>query len=724
MKIFYLVGWVLIHRQFIRKFQKYIDIHYPHFKVEKEIGHFLHPYTVSKNLTYQGLSPSYYSQYQGSFWPRETAFTALTMTEILFPHVESLQRFGEFPVTMMNERDIESGVERLVLARVTRGVFFSNQKDFFQSLNGVALEELTPEKSAFLLFDFPETYGGKDVIFRDELIQSDKLVKNAKQPYQRDDQHDISFFQNFRAEKDLVRMMSLSYLVGQTVAGGHDLEEINKREEPVLQSTQAAYSLSGQLLVDKALRYLDHQNNPDGAASYYFDFKNFYITPIDSQSALGGVGNIIISELAKNSLRVLWTNPYLNTFFESPKKNGNGTWKEVGFTRMLLFYLNNSIQFQGSRLGRFYFMYFYMLAIGLLEAYDHVLTHSHHLDIEETHQQARDQVQPFIQHIQKLFHIENCNLSMILNETYNRLGIGKIPMQAQPFPNGEERHRAIVDTQQTISTLCPESIYSKRGKLQVLYSNQSHLIHHRNSLLYRDFSFFPSLNRLGFSFHTNQLQEFLENQKWFIQTESVEDNFNGATSIHLVLFRLFEELFPFSEDVDQVQSLLRAHRQLLIDTLPKLMLMYSGDRYFVGEMMWVIGNMYNACMYRRGSSKLCPLTIEKLMSYYFSGVLYGSNPELEKLFVDYLLGRKPLVDGGMSLQELIQSNSSDIIDRFIVSPFSFETLLNYIFFERKWSYAGTHLNENKAQRDLLLTLFPLVRSRIRDVLLFNKPLDR
>ena len=706
------------------KVQKYIDIHYPYFELEKEEGYFLYPHDVSKNLTYQGLSPSYYSQYQGSFWPRETAFTALTMTEILFPHLESLKRFGEFPVTMMNERDIESGVERLVLARVTRGVFFSHLKDFFQSLDGVLLEELTPEKSALLLFGFPETYGGKDVIFRDELIQNDKLVKNAKQPYKRDDQHNVPFFQNFEEEKELIRMMSLSYLVGKAVAGGHYLEEINKREAPFLQDAQAAPSLSGQLLVDKAFRYLDHQNNPDGAVSYYFDFNDFYITPIDSQSALGGVGNIIISELAKNSLRVLWTVPYLNTFFESPRKNGEGVWSEVGFTRMLLFYLNNAVKFQGNRLGRFYFMYFYMLTIGLLEAYDHVLTHFHHLDIEEIHQQARDQVQPFIQHIQRLFYIENCNLSAILNRTYNRVGKGS-SMETSPFSSGEERHNAIIDVQKTINKYCPNEIYStQRGKLQTLYSNQSRLINYKNSFLYTDFSFLPVLNRFGFTSRTNQMQEFLENQKESIQKKSVEDNFYGVRSIHLALFRFFEDLFPFSEDVDQVQSLLRAHRQLLVDTLPKLMLMYSGDRYFVGEMMWIIGSMYNACMHRRGASQLCPLTIEKLMSYYFSGVLYGSNLELEKLFIDYLRGEKSFVNGGMSLHELVQKNPNDIVDRFIVSPFSFEVLLNYIFFERKWSYAGAHLNENQAQRDLLLTLFPLVRSRIRDTLLFNKPLDR
>ena len=702
------------------KVQKYINIHYPHFEVEREIGHFLHPYSVSKNLTYQGLSPSYYNQYQGSFGSRETAFSALTMTEILFPHGEALRRFGEFPVTMMNERDIESGVERLILARVTRGVFFSHEKDFFQSLEGVLLEELTPEKSAYLLFDFPETYGGKDVIFRDELIQNDKLVKNAIQPYRRDDQHNVSFFQNFEAEKELVRMMSLSYLVGQTIAGGHYLEEINAREDPFLQSVQAASSLSGQLLVDKAFRYLDHQNNPDGAVSYYFDFKNFYITPIDSQSALGGIGNIIISELAKNSLRILWTTPYLDTFFAKPRKNGEDTWSEVGFTRMLIFYLNNVVQFQNSRLGRFYFMYFYMIAIGLLEVYDHVLTHFHHLDIEEIHQQARDQVKPFIQHIQRLFYIENCNLFSILNQTYNR----PLPEEAPPFSNGEERHKAIMNTKRAISTVCPENIYSKRGKLQVLYSNQSHIINYRNSVLHRDFSFLPHLNRLGFGSYTNQIQEFIANQNESIQTEAMLGHFNGIADVHLPLFRLFEDLFPFSEDVDQVQSLLRAHRQLLVDTFPKLMLMYSGDRYFVGEMMWIIGEMYNACMYRRGSSHLCPLTIEKLMSYYFSGVLYGSNLELERSFVDHLRGKKPFVDGGMSLEDLTQFNPNDIIDRFIISPFSFEVLLNYIFFERKWSYAGAHLNENRVQRDLLLTLFPLVRSRIREAVLINKPLDR
>ena len=97
---------------------------------------------------------------------------------------------------------------------------------------------------------------------------------------------------------------------------------------------------------------------------------------------------------------------------------------------------------------------------------------------------------------------------------------------------------------------------------------------------------------------------------------------------------------------------------------------------------------------------------------------------MEKSFVAYLLGRKPLADGGMSLQDLTQFNPNDIIDRFVISPFSFEVLLNYIFFERKWSYAGAHLNENRVQRDLLLTLFPLVRSRIREAVLFNKPLDR
>ena len=194
-------------------------------------------------------------------------------------------------------------------------------------------------------------------------------------------------------------------------------------------------------------------------------------------------------------------------------------------------------------------------------------------------------------------------------------------------------------------------------------------------------------------------RSFIENFNLSQDVQTLENETYGVRNLHIYFFALFERLFPFSEDREDMQKLLRTHRQLLIDFIPKLMLMYSGDRYFVGEMLWIAGDIYNSCMYGGSSSILCPLQIERLVSYYFSGVLYGTQLKLERAFYDYMLGRRKLVDGGMSLQDLLHPNAVEVMDRFIADiVFNPKVIEDYIFFERGWSSLNVHLNGNTSSK--------------------------
>ena len=474
-------------------YRDYLQVHYPDFTLEDEKGHFLYPYLIAKNQYYQGLSSGYYRQHEGTFLLRLGAFSALSLTEVFFKNFHSLAYFGEYPITMMNERDIELGVERLILARMTRGVFFPHPSDFFSSLENIALEDLTPENSAFLLFNFPKKKEGDDLIFRDELIQPNKLLKSAEAPHYRDDQHDVRFFQNFEEEKELVGQMSLLYSIGKTIAGGNDSIALSRRAEPLQNDMFTSYSFTGSLLLDKSLKYLNHQENPDGAASYYFDFKDLYVTPLDSQEALDGVGNLVISELAKNSIYTLWSDSYLKMF--QPPENVSDLWEKKGFTSLLLNFLQTMLKFQGTRLGRFYFIYTYTLALGLLEAYDHVLTNQY-TDLEEVHHQVQKKVFPFVTNIQRLFYTQVCHVPQIFDAFYNSMLDQE---SGGKFENGEDRHTALINVQRSLRDLCPKDLYSKRGKLQVLYANQKRYINYKNSYLEERCGFFPGFGDIRFT---------------------------------------------------------------------------------------------------------------------------------------------------------------------------------------------------------------------------------
>ena len=78
------------------------------------------------------------------------AFAALTLTGPFFP-VPLANR--DVALSMMNEKDIQKGVKRLLLARMTQGSFYPIS-EFFESFDKFDLQYLNPERSAeiFLVF--------------------------------------------------------------------------------------------------------------------------------------------------------------------------------------------------------------------------------------------------------------------------------------------------------------------------------------------------------------------------------------------------------------------------------------------------------------------------------------------------------------------------------------------------------------------------------------------
>ena len=475
---------------------------------------------------------------------------------------------------------------------------------------------------------------------------------------------------------------------------------------------------------------MNYQENPSRAASYYVHLGNLYLSTRKSQTSLQNTNNYILSELAQNNVRQLFTPSMIETLFDPFPEEYRSTLsakEKIGFSRLLLSNMQAFNILQGSRLGRFYFMYNYLLLLGMLESYEQILVHRPYINEQELHQKARMQMKNLVQTVQRLFYTQYCHLPHIFNRYFYPIEIDEQGERVvTPFKDGEQRHQHFKKTQEKVYELCPQGVHSNRGKLQILYANQNKLINDKNSYIYNNdiANVIPSLRDMGLEFLKNHKQEYRQNIELDEDIRMVQNMIQGTPNIHLHTFGLFQDLFPFSTDVKQMIKWLKAHQQLFVDIIPKLLLMYSEDRYFVGEMMWIISQIYNSCMYGRKQS-LCQLQIERLMSYYFSHTLYGTNPNLERAFQLYTTNRKKLVNGGMSLSELINIKSNYVIDREINNDvFEPSALIDYLFYERKWDPLANRPEELEAQKTLLFQFLPLTSTQVVDTSLFYNALSR
>ena len=680
--------------------EEYLKTHYPHHTLMSERGHFLFPSQSLKNAPYLGLKNPL--RHHGTFTPRAWAFMALTLSGQAFGRPEGIYS------SMMNERDIEQAVERMTLARTTKGMF-EPQVEFFQSLEEISLEELTPDTSAEILFQFPMVKEGMDPIFRDELIQPDKLLKYAQSPYTRDDQHEVQFYQNFSEEQSLIYLFNQFYALGKVISGGGSFDELTQRSADFYDDVNTALSMTGNLINTKADQYFIHEQNPLSTAQYYFEFDEFLLTPLSGQKWKNNMGSEIIAELAKNTVRNLWTDASSSKFFGNPQMDPETRrWKEGGFAPVLLNFLQNLLRHQGSRLGRAYFIYAYTLVLALFESYEVMADHASWENMQELHLKVHQRMSLFVSTMQRLFYTTKCNTELMVSLFSRPLESdenGRLWPRA--YQSGEEKFQYDKQLQEVIETLCPEGTFSNRGKLHVLFERQQQLLNKEQSYSAGEVFQNPLFKELGLGAVRNPLQEFTENFYLDKHIRGVESDTGGFVGFHLNIYGMFVDLFPFSQDVSEIKKWIRAFRQMLLDTIPKLMIMYSEDRYFPAEAMWIMGEIYNACFYSYLPAQACGLTIEKTMSYYFSGNPYGSNPQLERAFLNYLSGRQRLSDGGMSLQDLINFRPKRVLDKRVnILPLYLPMIADALFYERRWQALRVQQKELDDQRDLLFMLLP------------------
>jgi len=190
--------------------------------------------------------------------------------------------------------------------------------------------------------------------------------------------------------------------------------------------------------------------------------------------------------------------------------------------------------------------------------------------------------------------------------------------------------------------------------------------------------------------------------------------------INNVVTAFFENFLRIYEhDLERTKKVIRFNRNLLLDVIPKIMLMYSSDRQFVGEMIYVMANIYSQCTskYRPHLDMYCQLVVEKTLSYYFSGRVYGTNTQLESYYLNHVLrgrGNSRDPDGGIPLSVLVQKEPIYYLDTF-VNPVAFDlnVLMDYMFFGRNWAVNANSFEEVLAQREFLLTLLPVIPIQVR-----------
>lgn len=712
---------------------RYIETHYPGYFLNREMGHFLYPDPLPTNIPYKEIRGR---PYKGTALIRIMAFGALTLTKKFFPvpienNVEGL--------SMMNEKDIRKGLERLWLARVTRGVFYPTV-EFFESFDSYDLEHLSPESSAYKLFNFPFINGEVDPLFRDEFIQPQQLTSDYEgSPQSRTDTDTYRkkrFYQNFSEEKGLLHLFSNMYSAAYAVSEGLSIDSISERRTEAASGVQIAHPRTAKLLADKATEYGMYRHSPYLSTLYYFESSDFLVLP-KTPISVDSFGNRILSELAKNSARLLWTKPY-KTSFEGENLYTSSGFSD-GFGNLLYNYLGGLLdRFQGTRLGRFYFMYAYLLALSMLDGYEQAMPLAKE-SLRKFHEEAMSASRLLEQNVLFLFGFASCNGPKLFEDFYHNLennihikfethtndqGMEYtkwVPSGA--FQSASDRlayHRGF---EQWLFENCSGDPMQK-GKMHRLFLQEGYLLNYLRSFGLGNFALGSPYVELPSFFHVvwedrlDAPTERFQNRMLLREVRNIENQLGtkgGINGVHTLMKVLFQKAFPpFFEDEHSMTQWIRSNRQMLIDIIPKLMLMYSEDRDFVGEFMFLSAMIYNSCVGGQVSSRQCLLTIEKFIGHYFRGSDYGSDPKLEFYF-NLLFNRSDMriPDGGIPWSVLLNKEPREYGDRDVDSlALDMEVISDYLFYERGWDTMSASSEELMAQRDLLFTILPLGNLRL------------
>ncbi|MDE0150893.1 MAG: hypothetical protein OXK80_00130 [Bdellovibrionales bacterium] len=704
---------------------RYMLEHYPNYSLKKEIGHFLYPQLLPQSAPYKEASGL---PYKGTYVIRTAAFMALTLTGNFFP----VPMENSTPsLSMMNEIDLQKGLERLLLARITRGVFYP-VTDFFDSFKERRLGELDPEDSARKLFRFPYIRAGtSDPLFRDELIQPQQLTDQYRGwPQSRTDRYGVrDFYQNFSEEKHLLNLFNNLYSVAYAISGGISNDSISERRTEISESVHVLTARTSHLLMDKVIQYNMYQEFPALSTRYYFELNDFLVFP-GSDSAVDSFGNQVLSELAKNSTRLLWTKPY-RKFFEGEDIYTSENF-EAGFGTHLYNYLGALLsQFQNTRLGRFYFMYAYWLALGLLDGYERAISIAG-LSPEEFHTQAISANTVLQSSVLQLFGFVGCDGPQVLTNFYNNLnsntrmkleeeseanGAYRKWVQDGTFQSTEEEFQYRQDFEQWLFEACSKDPL-KKGKLHRLFIAEGEMLNRMKSFGLGNFVLgspyveLPApLNSL-WADRLNFSEERLHNRMLIREVHNIENYLStrkGVEGIHTAMNMLFQSAFTsFANDKLLFKEWIQSNRQVLIDVIPKLMLMYSEDRRFVGEFMFLSAVVYNHCFNNQTSLQKCRLILERFIGHYFRGSDYRSAPELEAIFTGLFEGHLISSDMGIPWEVLATKYPQRYIDRNINAlAFDTEVISDYLFYERGWDTTSANAEELEDQKDLLFTVLPL-----------------
>jgi len=686
---------------------RYMSEHYPNYSLQREFGHFLYSHSLPQSAPYKEISGR---PHKGAFEIRAMAFKALTLTGNFFP----VPMENSTPaLSMMNEIDIQKGVERLLLARMTRGVFYP-VKDFFESFSEFDLETLSPEFSAYNLFRFPPISDDEisDPLFRDELIQPQQLTENyQKWPQSRTDQFQRrNFYQNFLEEERLMILFNILYKLAYEISGGPSNNSISERSTEINESVHfIREAITSKLLMDKAIQYNMYRSFPSLSTRYYLELDDFLVFP-NSGRSIDNFGSHVLSELAKNSARLLWTKPYRESF------EGKGVYTsnfEPGFGHHLYSYLGSLLsQFQVTRLGRFYFMYAYLLALGLLDGYERSIST---VGLSSSSQLLHGQSMAINNILQEsvlhLFGFVGCNGLQYLSSFYSNLD--KTPVS--------ERIQYYRDFEQELFKRCAKDP-SKKGKLHRLFIHEGQLLNRiksfglNNFVLSSPYIELPSELKSLWRDRLDLSEERFQNRMLAREVDNLENYFiahthnrGGIDGIHTTMIMLFQSTFiPSSRDKYLVKQWIQSNRQMLIDVIPKLMLMYSEDRRFIGEFMFLSAIIYKHCN-EQASSHICRLMIENFIGHYFRGSDYeSSDPQLTYFIQAFLEGRVANKDDGIPFDLLAAIPPQRYKDRNVdVWSFNTEVISDYLFYERGWDTTSVSAEELRAQRDLLFTILPL-----------------
>ena len=719
---------------------QYIKQHYPDYFLSKEIGHFLYSNPLPPSAPYKELNGH---PYKAAFPIRFMAFSALTLTR---PFFSVPLAGGAVAVSMLSEKDIQKGVERLLLARMTRGAFYP-VSEFFKSFDRFQLQHLHPERSARNLFGFPLIREGKlDLVFRDEFIQLNQLTPQYEtSPQARTDQYSSGsgFYQNFSEEKYLLNLFSRLYSIGYIVSGGFSNDSMSERAVETSSNVRVTqYLQTSNLLIEKALNYGMHRHYPHLSVLYYFELGDFLVLP-NLDISLDSFGNQILSELAKNSARMLWTKPYKKLFEGENLYTSAGDLEEGGFGYHLYNYLSGFLsRFQHTRLGRFYFMYAYSLVLNLLDGYEQALKFSES-SVREFHEQALSSSRLLEHSVLSLFGFSYCDVPRAFEDFQRNIeNNARMRREIVRTEDGKRYERWVPE--ETFENISDQVKYrrefeqwlfdncsidsSEKGKMHRLFVREEQLLNRARAFGFNNFILespyiqlppvFQDLfkNRLDVSaerFQNERLRRNVKNMENYLAARG------GMGGIHTAIKMLFQMTFPpFLGDTHLVRQWIHSNRQVLIDVIPKLMLMYSEDRRFVGEFMLLTSVMHRFCSNTQSSPTRCRIAIEKFVGHYFRGSDYGSDPRLNFFFNVMFDGRARI--NGFSNNELpwpilFTNSPKDYQDRNITPlAVDIEAVSDYLFYERGWDAMHSDLEELTAQRDLLFTILPLGNLRFLD----------